>query len=1162
MDKISKYQELANKFADLIEKNEAPWQKSWESGGFLPYNIKTGKEYNGMNLLNLMCVAADKGYEDTRWLTFLQASEQNAKVRAGEKGVPIMYLQTTETKKEIDTITGEEIVWTEKLEKPRAIWSVVFNAEQCEGLPALENRGIEFNPIERAEEILNNSGAKIRHRAQDRAYYSPATDTITLPLKEQFVSNEEYYRTALHELGHWTGHSSRNDRDLSGTFGTESYAKEELVAEITSFFVGTQCGLGHEPDKNNIAYLKSWSKAIRDDPSFLFNAVKDADKAAKLILGKELDLEKLNNHELKMSDNINDIIKQADLEYAGRTYVKITNDYKFYMYEEELLEQGKTWKDFNILYDEAHQSYYIKTGNLEDWKESINIDENIKQIFIPNEISLDRYYLDIDEYIMNSMVGKPNPEKIAEHYGFKYDKETERFYCKAEEREKFLPWCYDFNIKSNEDKLYLNITEKEAEKLIAYNIAFDGKNYYIHKDLQNIYANIAKEVGINNMFEKDKTNEKNIEQNTGFKKENSTEKGFFKDLAVNFAWSEDDFGIKDDTILKGEDAYKFLDKLVKKDTEQNKIKERKLNGEDIDGLYYYKTKFAINYKSHHSETVHVDIGDLEFGGKEKVSEAIEYRATIGSAVLIPKEELGNFKKEEDRYLAYLQQKNSNEQTMQKEVSENKIDKDINDRINSVTYINVPKAEKDEAKSLGAKWDRNNMCWFVPADVDTALFNKWEKVNEKDLALRKEQMLQANNTNNKVVNQQENKYILAVPYEEKDQAKALGAEWDKDGKFWFCQESEKDKFFQWDIKNVENKVKSDIPLNIEEEFLNRIKAGGVIENTVIADGEKHRIAVDGDKGKEQSGFYVLHADGVANGYFINNRTGEEIKWSSKEHSYNSMTPEEKAEMKALYNAKKAEREQADTILTEKAEKALYAKFMNKEAINEHTYLSNKMVEPTQNIYAGNDNTITVPLYNVDGRLKSAQYISEDGEKRFAKNTNKVGAFHVVDGNAADLKSATSIIVAEGYATAASINEAVKEPGLKVIAAMSASNIEHAVKAITEKYPAINIVIAADNDLNNKIGNIGLNAANAVADKYKNVTVTVPKINGEEVAGDFNDIISKKGLSKEEALKNIKQSLQPALKLDKLQKSEEVKSKSVSEEKVNYINKESKERILSR
>ena len=792
MSNTNRYYELANKFADLIEKNEAPWQKSWSSNGFLPFNIKTGKEYNGMNMLNLIDIATDKGYEDNRWLTFLQAAEQNAKVRAGEKGTPIMYLQTTETRKEINEETGEEIVVTEKLEKPRAVWSIVFNAEQCEGLPAYEPKKLDFNPIERAEEILNNSGAKIKHKAQDRAYYSPVTDTITLPLKEQFVSSEEYYRTALHELGHWTGHSSRNNRNMSGTFGTESYAKEELVAEITSFLVGTQCGLGHEPDKNNIAYLKSWSKAIRDEPSFLYNAVKEADRAAKLILGKELALEQIN---------------------------------------------------------------------------------------------------------------------------------------------------------------------------------------------------------------------------------------------------------------------------------------------------------------------------------------------------------------------------TNEQTMEKETPENKIDKD-----NSVTYINVPKIEKDEAKSLGAKWDRNNVCWFVPADVDISLFDKWEKINEKDLASRKEQMLQADNTNNKAVNQQENKYILAVPYDEKDEAKALGAEWDKNGKFWYCKNEEKDKFFKWDIKNIENKVKYDIPLNIEEEFLNRIKSAGVLENNVIADGQKHRIAVDGDKGKEQSGFYVLHADGVANGYFMNNRTGEEIKWSSKEHS-NSMTPEEKAEMKALYQARKAEREQEDKILTEKAEKAIYAKFMNKEAINEHTYLSNKMIEPTNNIYAGQDSTITIPLFNIDGRLKSAQYIDENGEKRFAKNTNKVGAFHIIDGSVSDLKSVKSVVIAEGYATAASINEALNNKDVKVIAAMSANNLDHTVKAVTEKYPNINVIIAADNDLTNKVGNIGLNAANAVQNKYENVTVVVPKINGKEISGDFNDIISKNGLSRDEALKNIQKSLQTALNLYKTQKQEIMKSNTVSVEKTNDIKKENKERVLN-
>lgn len=999
MSKTNKYYELANKFADLIEKNEAPWQKSWSGNGFLPFNIKTGKEYNGMNMLNLIDIATERGYEDTRWLTFLQAGEQNAKVRAGEKGTPIMYLQTTETRKEIDKETGEEIVVTEKLEKPRAVWSIVFNAEQCEGLTAYEPKKLDFNPIERAEEILNNSGAKIRHKAQDRAYYSPITDTITLPLKEQFVSSEEYYRTALHELGHWTGHSSRNNRDMSGTFGTESYAKEELVAEITSFLVGTQCGLGHEPDKNNIAYLKSWSKAIRDEPSFLYNAIKEADRAAKLILGNELELEQINISELQIK-NIKEIINQADIEYASRTYVKITDDYRFDMYEYNLHEQGKSWKDFNVLYDATHKSYYIKTGNLEEWKASTSIDDNIKEIFTPNKVDLNKYYLDIDEYIMDSMVGKPYPEKIAEHYGFKYEKETGSFYCNSDEREKYLPWSYDFNIKSNEDKLYLNITEKEAEKLIAYNVGFDGKNYYIHKDLQDIYTDIAKEIGINNMFQ-------NID-----KKEN------------------------------------------------------------------------------------------------------ELKATL----------------------------------------------EVNmDKNNSVTYINVPKIEKDEAKSLGAKWDKNNICWFVPADIDLSLFDKWEKVNEKDLALRKEQMLQANNTNNKAVNQQENKYILAVPYDEKDHAKSLGAEWDKEGKFWYCKEEEKDKFYKWDIKNIENKVKIDMPLNIEEEFLDRIKSAGVLENTVIADGQKHRIVVDGDKGKEQSGFYVLYSDGVANGYFMNNRTGEEIKWTSKEHS---MTPEEKAEMKTLYNAKKAEREQADKILTEKAEKAIYAKFMNKEAVSEHSYLSNKMIEPTSNIYAGQDNTITIPLFNVDGRLKSAQYIDENGEKRFAKNTNKVGAFHIVDGSVSDLKYAKSVVIAEGYATAASINEALNNKDIKVIAAMSANNIEHTVKAITEKYPDMNIVIAADNDLTNKVGNIGLNAANAVQNKYENVTVAVPKINGKEISGDFNDIVSKNGFSKDEALKNIQKSLQTALNLDKTQKQEIMKSNTVSVEKINDIKKENKERILSR
>lgn len=967
MDKVNKYQELANKFADLIEQNEAPWQKPWSGQGFLPYNIKSEKEYNGMNLFNLMMEAEARGYEDNRWLTFLQASELGAKVRPGEKGMHIMFLQTKENVKEIDEITGEEKIVTVKLEKPRAMWSVVFNAEQCEGLPAYQEKLITFNPIEKAEEILNNSGATIIHKKQNETFYDTVTDTITLPLKEQFKSPEAYYRCALHELGHWTAHEKRNNRDLSGSFSSESYAREELVAEITSFLVGTQCGLGHEPNENNVAYLKSWAKEIRDDPSYLFKAVKDADKAANLILGKEL--EKIKSNEKKMEDidnnsielidsialkitkEIKDKLEQEEQAFLTRQYIEIKElffkDFEAIVYE----STGKSIENYGIKFDEAHNMHYL-VHNAENTIKDLpnNMERLIEKVTVNHE----KYYLD---FYINELTRKLGEEKTAA-LGLMYDEERELYYCKPEERYKFLPYITIYKEIPVQDKHYLDLSEKEAEELFCYSLKYDYqlKKHYVHKDLKHIY---------------------------------------------------------EDYLM----------------TTRN--------------------------QQHHLN-------------------------------------------------------------------------------NNIRYIDVPIREKEEAKQLGAKWDANNMCWFVPADKDLSLFDKWERIEEKDLIARKEQ---------KQVNMKNEKYILAVPYEEREQAKILGAKWDKDGKFWYCQEAEKEKFFKWDIKNVENKVTSDIPLNIEEEFLNRIKSAGVLENAVIADGQKHRISVDGDKAKEQSGFYVLHADGVANGYFFNNRTGEEIKWNSKENSYNSMTPEEKAEMKALYQARKAEREQEDKILTEKAEKALYAKFMNREAINEHSYLTNKMVEATQNIYAGNDSTITVPLYNVDGRLKSAQYIDADGNKRFAKNTNKVGAFHIVDGNAADLKSATSIIIAEGYATAASINEAVKEPGLKVIAAMSANNLEHTVKAITEKYPAINIVIAADNDIENKVGNIGLNAAKNVSEKYKNVTVAIPKINGKEVAGDFNDIVSKKGLSKEEVFKAIQYSIKLQLKHNKSQEQNKTQNRDI-------------------
>uniref|UniRef100_UPI0035CD0389 ArdC family protein n=1 Tax=Rugamonas fusca TaxID=2758568 RepID=UPI0035CD0389 len=163
-------------------------------------------------------------------------------------------------------------------------FATVFNAEQIEGLPPIERREQTWNPIERAEQILLTSGATVHHGEYDRAFYRPSTDSIHLPDKEQFPTADNYYATALHELGHWTGHESRLSRDLVHPFGSEGYAKEELRAEIASMILGDAIGIGHDT-KQHAAYVNSWIKVLQDDPLEIFRAAADAEKIQDFVLG-------------------------------------------------------------------------------------------------------------------------------------------------------------------------------------------------------------------------------------------------------------------------------------------------------------------------------------------------------------------------------------------------------------------------------------------------------------------------------------------------------------------------------------------------------------------------------------------------------------------------------------------------------------------------------------------------------------------------------------------------------------------------------------------------------------------------------------------------------------------------------------------------------------
>jgi putative DNA primase/helicase len=289
--------QVAGAIIEQLMAGTAPWVKPWQPGErFMPYNPTTGNTYHGMNALWLMSRAESRDYGDARWMTYLQAQATGGQVRKGEKGTAIQFwkwqglepVSDAGGKPVLDT-DGSPVRQMVRYERPRVWSSVVFNATQIDGLPPPPNRpvSVAWERHERAETILTRSGVSIRHARGDHAFYRLVDDTIVLPERDQFAFGDLYYATALHEVGHATGHPSRlNRKDLEHPFGSEAYAREELRAEIASLMLGEQLGLGHDPGQH-AAYIGSWIRALENDPLEIFRASSDAEKITALVLSFE-----------------------------------------------------------------------------------------------------------------------------------------------------------------------------------------------------------------------------------------------------------------------------------------------------------------------------------------------------------------------------------------------------------------------------------------------------------------------------------------------------------------------------------------------------------------------------------------------------------------------------------------------------------------------------------------------------------------------------------------------------------------------------------------------------------------------------------------------------------------------------------------------------------
>ena len=286
--RASLYDSVTNRIIAELEEGRLPWVQPWgRCGGAsaaLPYNARSGRAYSGINILILWGAVIEAGWPSQGWLTFRQALEAGGNVRKGEQGTTVVYADQFVPKGEAERAARDGGA---ARAVPFLKSFTVFNVAQCEGLredididPApLPER--EIVPI--AEAVIAASGIEFRIGG-DRAYYVPAHDYVQVPPQPAFFDQINYYRTALHELTHATGHVSRLGRKLLNSFGSTDYAREELVAEMGSAFLCA--ALGIEPSVRHADYIGSWLDVLREDNRAIFRAASLASKAAEWLLAR------------------------------------------------------------------------------------------------------------------------------------------------------------------------------------------------------------------------------------------------------------------------------------------------------------------------------------------------------------------------------------------------------------------------------------------------------------------------------------------------------------------------------------------------------------------------------------------------------------------------------------------------------------------------------------------------------------------------------------------------------------------------------------------------------------------------------------------------------------------------------------------------------------
>lgn len=892
--------QVASGIIDQLRKGTAPWVKPWKPGErFMPYNPTTGNEYRGANAMWLMSRAESRGYDDARWLTYRQAQEQGAQVRKGEKGTPIQFwkwqgLEPVRDGQGKPMLDGEgnpvrELV---RYERPRVLSAVVFNAQQIDGLPPAPDRPAlpEWERHERAERILAGSGVGLRHAQGDRAFYRLSDDRITLPERGQFATGDRYYATALHELGHATGHPSRLNRDMAHPFGSEGYAREELRAEIGSLMLGGQLGIGHDPGQH-VAYIGSWIKVLEQDPREVFRAAADAEKIVKMVRSFELEQEQRNERQTGQVQQPG-MVPQAGTLPTAEHYER--------MVSARVAELPPTIQRQALarMVDAAAPDVVQAAApeSLKSYQRSVAVREHgqvtpqsVAQLYSQHKISP----AEVERSMDNAVILADWAHGRALGAGLSAsDAEQAR---NLDDAMRAVPWGAG-HADAN-DGLRVDTEGRAAASEAA--IAFAAKGP-VQASLASLIRDVEVPIGLDGSF------------------------------------SMGTLYVRDD----------------------QRVAELRTEGIDRDNP-----------------------GRDLLPPVPPNPEQESPQPTAPQPPVMIRENHPAMTPSDER-----------------------------------TYLAVPYAEKDAAKQAGARWDKTEKAWFVPAGVSVDAFAQW------------------------------------MP--------------------------------------AKGSVHIDAGPHPREAFADALHSAGLrVGGPPLMNGQLHRVPVEGDRGRERSGAYKGHLDGRPAGFYQNFKTGgEKVYWKADSKAV-ALTAQERAQQAAEAAQSRHERAQQREQMYERAAGLADAIWEAAAPVSQSAYLQSKDVAAAglregrhgQHITVrgedGNERQksiagmLIVPVRGADSEMASLQLIQPDGAKMFLPN-GRMDSGHFAVG---DVNRPGPLLIAEGYATAATVHELTGHP---VLVAFNAGNLGKVAELYRAQYPERAIYIAGDTD-REKPSNVGRTKAEEAA-----------------------------------------------------------------------------------